>query len=119
MKLNKVLVHNIMGTKYVVKFGTREEIGLSPENLGLCRIYEKEILVCTEMGDCKTEKEWRAQTSEILAHELFHAYVNESGIDLEVDDAEEVMAYFYMKNWRKMNNSILAILDEIGLLDNI
>ena len=119
MIFNKTLVHNIMGTEYTVKFGSREEIGLSQENLGLCRIYEKEILVCTEMGDCKTSKEWGRQTTEILAHEIFHAYVNESGVDLEVEDAEEVMAYFYMKNWRKMNNSILGILDEMGLLDNI
>ena len=119
MELNKVLVHNIMGTEYTVKFGKREEIDLSDSNLGLCRVYEKEVLVCTEMGDCRTEKEWREQTTEILAHEIFHAYVNECGVDMEVNDAEEVMAFFYMKNWRKMNNSVLAILDEVGLLDNI
>lgn len=118
MTFNKTLTHNIMGCDYVVKFGRREDIGLGEENLGLCRIYEKEILVCTEMNDCKTSKEWKGQTSEILAHEIFHAYLNEAGVDLEVDDPEEVMAFFYMKNWRKMNNSILSILDEIGLLDN-
>ena len=43
-------------------------------------------------------------------------FINESGVDLE-PDIEEQIACFYMKNWRKMNNSILEVLDETGFLD--
>lgn len=46
----------------------------------------------------------------------FHAFINESDVDLE-PDIEEQIACFYMKNWRKMSNSILEVLDETGFLD--
>lgn len=67
-----------------------------------------------------TEYEKDKRAEEIVAHEIFHAYCNESGnesgIDID-DDTEEKFAVWYMKMWRKMNNSILQVLDENGLLD--
>ena len=78
--------------------------------------YSKEILICTEKGDC-TEEELKVKMQEVVAHELLHAYLNEAGVDLD-SGGEEKLCDFYMKNWRKINNSILEILDESGFLDN-
>lgn len=75
----------------------------------------KKILVKTDKEDCK-KKELEVRTQEILAHEIFHAYLNECGLELD-SQVEEQLANFYMKNWRKMNNSVLECLDELGLLD--
>lgn len=108
----KYFVHNVLGTPYEVKLGTREELNMSEENMGECKIYAKEILVCTEKGDCN-EKELELRVSEILAHEIFHAYCNEAGVDLSVE-AEEMLATFFMKNWRKMNDSILDAIARSG-----
>ena len=112
----KRLVHNIMGTSYEVLFSeNKEEIGMSEENSGECRVFSKKILVCTERGDC-TDEELSIKVQEIIAHEIFHAYVNEAGLDVE-PEVEEMFATFFMKNWRKMNYSILDFLDESGFLD--
>lgn len=113
--MNK-LIHSVLGTKYEVLLGDREEIGISKDNMGECRNYSKKILVSTEQDDC-TEEELMIRTQEIVAHEIFHAYANEAGLDL-TPDTEEMVANFFMKTWRKMNNSILEVLDESGFLDN-
>ena len=112
----KSLIHSVLGTDYEVLIGCREEINISEENMGECRVYAKKILVCTDQGDC-TEEELRVKVQEIVAHEFLHAYLNEAGVDL-TDGDEEKLCDFYMKNWRKLNNSILEVLDESGFLDN-
>lgn len=112
----KKLIHNVLGTDYEVLLGDREEIGIAEENMGECRVYAKKILVCTEKGDC-TDEELRVKVQEIVAHEFLHAYLNEAGVDIQNGDEEKVCD-FYMKNWRKLNNSILEVLDESGYLDN-
>ena len=109
------LIHNVLGTSYEVTLGERENIQLSEEYSGECRVYSKKIKVCTDAEDC-TEKELRVKVEEIVAHEFFHAYLNEAGLDLD-DNVEESLATFFMKNWRKINNSILEVLDESGFLD--
>lgn len=111
----KSLVHNVLGTPYTVKIGDREELNMSVENMGECRIYAKEILVCSEGEEDCSEKELEVKVQEIVAHEIFHAYCNEAGVDLDPDDEERV-ANVFMKVWRKMNNSILDVLDVSGYL---
>lgn len=111
----KKSVHNVLGTPYEVLLGNRDEINMSDENMGECRVYSKKILVCTEKGDC-TDEELEVRVQEIIAHEFFHAYANEAGLDLD-SDTEEMVATFFMKTWRKMSDSILAVLDETGFLD--
>ena len=112
----KTIIHNILGTPYTVLLGDREEIDIGKNNAGECRIYSKKILVCTEEGDC-TDSELIVKVQEIVAHEVLHAYLNEAGVDIDCGDEEKV-SYFYMKNWRNLNNSILEILDKSGFLDN-
>lgn len=108
--------HSVLGTPYTIKMGSRAETGLAEENMGECRIYSKTILVLIDKEEC-SEEELRVKVQEIVAHELLHAYLNEAGVDIENGD-EEKLCDFYMKNWRKLNNSILEILDVSGYLDN-
>ena len=90
----------ILGTPYIVKCGSREEIGLSVENDGECRIYSKEILVFDDKS--LSEEERSVKLQEVFAHEFLHAYFNEAGVDLE-PQVEENIACFFMKNWRKLS----------------
>ena len=112
----KKLIHSVLGTYYEVMLGEKDQLDMSEENMGECRSYSKKILVSTSQDDC-TEEELRVRTQEVVAHELFHAYANEAGLDLD-PDTEEKVASFFMKTWKKMNNSILEVLDESGFLDN-
>lgn len=89
---------------------------MSEENVGECRTYSKKIMVCTEDEEC-TEEELQKKVQEVLAHEFLHAYLNEAGV-LMGDEEEERLCDFFMKNWRKLNNSILEVLDESGFLDS-
>ena len=111
----KTLIHNVLGTPYKVMIGDKEDLNITEEYMGECRVYSKEILICVERGDC-TDEELRVKTQEILAHEIFHAYMNESGFEVD-EEVEERLASFFMKTWKKMSNSILDILDEINFLD--
>ena len=103
---------DIMGTEYAIKFGSKKFLGMSEENLGECKIFSKEILVCTEAQDCSAE-ELKVRTMEIIAHEVFHAYANEAGLDLEPNDEERV-ATFFMKNFDKMNDTIEELYQKWG-----
>lgn len=113
MKQSKV---SVLDTEYLVNIGERKEIGLSEENMGECRIYSKKINVLDSMDDCVLVSESEQRAREIIAHEIFHAFCNESGLAVD-DDTEELFATWYMKVWRKMSNAILQVLDENGLLD--
>ena len=95
----KKFVREIMGTPYIFKFGKREDINLKDEYLGLCCKYSKEILVSTDKGEC-TEEDLKVRTQEVVAHEILHAYLNECGLEIG-DVNEELLADFFMKNWRK------------------
>ena len=108
---------NVLGTDYDVQVGKRKELKrLSEGNMGECRMYDKELycLHSKEKGSSETERDVR--TCEIVAHEMFHAFANEAGLDLD-NDTEEKVAIFYMKVWRKMNNCILQVLDDNQLLE--
>ena len=105
-------VHNVLGTPYLVKIG--DEVEIDKDYVGMCKIYAKEILVNTK-AENYTEEELRVKVGEIVAHEIFHAYLNEAGLQLE-EETEELLADFYMKNWRKMSNSIFKVLDEANFL---
>ena len=109
------IIHNVLGTNYEVLVGEKAEIGLDEAHMGICKMYAKKILVHTGADDCD-ERELKQRTVEIIAHEIFHAYLCECGLDLD-EEVEERLADFYMKNWKKMSKSILDLLEESGFLD--
>ena len=111
----KKFIHNVLGTDYEVMIGNREELNIAEEHAGEVRVFAKQILICTSRGDC-TVAELRVKVQEVVAHEFLHAYFNEAGVDVE-ESNEESICSFYMKNWRKLNNSILEVLDQSGFLD--
>lgn len=113
--MKKSLV-NVLGEEYTCKLGERCEVGLSPDFEGECRPYLKELRVLHSLEGVDSVEEKDSRTEGIVAHEIFHAFVSESGLDIP-EDVEETLACWYMKMWRKMNNSILQVLDENGLLD--
>lgn len=108
------LKKDILGTTYTMQFsGDKKEIDLDEENMGECRGYSKEIKVYTGVEEV-TRAEFDQRTAEIISHEVLHAYLNEAGLDLG-EEAEERMCDFYMKNWRKLSNTILDVLDDLKI----
>ena len=110
----KSTAKDILGTTYLVKFGSKEEIEL-PENLaGACKVYTKRILISTDKGDCETNEEVKVSIEETLAHEVLHAFLNECGVILD-EENEEKICDFYMKNWRKLHSCIETILMKVDI----
>lgn len=106
------MLHSVLGTQYEVMFGLRKELDIHDDYMGECRTYAKQILICTDMGDCTVE-ELKVKVQEIIAHEFLHAYLNEAGVDID-NCTEENVCDFYMKNWRKLNDSILFMIKASG-----
>ena len=104
MKETKI---SILGSIYKVLFGKRKDIKLNEEYLGECRSYSREIKVCTDVLDCR-EDELKVRNLEVISHEVFHAYINEAGIELD-ENVEEMLASFYQKNHLKMEDTISEI----------
>ena len=102
----------ILGDKYTVKYGSREALQLNFNTIGECRVYEKKLLICTDLEDCK-EEELIERVKEVTAHEVLHAYFNSSGLELSSvapECVEEVLCSFYQKNHLKMEETISEII---------
>lgn len=112
----KTLHTNVLGVEYEVQVGKRKEIDIPKTLRGQCCPYLHKIMVEHSMRGVNTKEERDRYTSAVVAHEVFHAFVKESGLDLP-EDVEEKLAIWYEEHWRKMNNSITGLLDELGLLD--
>lgn len=72
---------NILGTDYEFK---RDDLNnpLLVQNDGVCRVYEKEIIVRKQdvlPGDGATDKEKKYRNDHVIRHELVHAFSEESG----------------------------------------
>ena len=106
-------VHSVLGADYSVMIGSRSDLNMPSEYCGLCKEYTKEILVCSDKENGISDVELRERVKEILAHEIFHAYLNEAGLILNHED-EERMCDFFMKNWRKLSYSMREIVIEVA-----
>lgn len=76
---NKV---NVLGTEYDIMKGNSF---LESKNLdGLCRVYDKEIIVRSKDSMLDPDDSYEAKArryKEVLRHELIHAFLSESGLD--------------------------------------
>ena len=107
----------ILGDKYIVKYGSREALQLKFNNIGECRVYEKKILICTDLEDCK-EEELIERVKEVTAHEVLHAYFNSSGLELSSvapECVEEVLCSFYQKHFLKIHKTVMDCLTKVEI----
>lgn len=71
---------NILGTDYTFKVDDLNNEGLA-QNDGLCRIYDKEIIVrATDYMAGLTEQSRQSRTDHVVRHELVHAVAQECGV---------------------------------------
>ncbi len=80
---------NILGTPYTFKVDDLNNEELA-QNDGLCRIYDKEIIVrATEYMAGLTDKSRQDRTDHVVRHELVHAVAQECGVSY--GDNEELV----------------------------
>ena len=113
--MKRITVVDVLGARYTVQIGTKEELGLSQDLIGSCEVYDKRISVflgSLEDGEPESVAEIRAR--EVIQHELAHAYIKESGMCL-TNEAEEMFCTFLETNLRKLMNSVLSVTDDFNL----
>lgn len=80
------MIVNILGTEYTFKTDDLNNRDLAMSD-GLCRIYEKEILLRKkEFMDAGTEKGTEYRFDHVIRHELIHAFAEESGVSYGDDE---------------------------------
>lgn len=105
---------DVLGTSYKFKYGHRDNLSMDEEHSGECRYYSKQVMIEHSMCDVESELERDNRSLEILAHEVFHAFTHESGLQLS-EKQEEDLACWYSRMWNKMNNVIYKVSNDMGL----
>lgn len=78
---------NILGTDYTFKVDCLNNYDLA-ENDGLCRIYDKEIIVrATEYMAGFSEQSRQCRADHVIRHELIHAVAQECGVPYGENEA--------------------------------
>lgn len=83
----------VLDQLYSVSVGNRSEIGLFDDRLGECNFYDKKIRIVGDLSEIvEPDVDFSGVLSEVIRHELSHAFLYESG---RVSDAEsEEMAEY-------------------------
>lgn len=87
---------NILGQDYEIKIMKEEENLKLKKADGICEFYSKEIIVCDVQEDDETFSNFQEYRNRVLRHELIHAFIHESGLDVMSDWArnEEMVDFF-------------------------
>lgn len=87
---------NILGQEYEVKIQNEEENPKLKKADGVCEFYSKEIIVCDAQEDEETFNNMQEYRNKVLRHEIIHAFIHESGLDVMSDWArnEEMVDFF-------------------------
>lgn len=87
---------NILGQEYKIKNQKEEENEKLKNADGICEFYSKEIIVCDIVEDKDTFSNFQEYRNKVLRHEIIHAFIHESGLDIMSEWArnEEMVDYF-------------------------
>lgn len=87
---------NILGQDYKIKNQKEEENEKLKNADGICEFYSKEIIVCDIAEDKDTFSNFQEYRNKVLRHEIIHAFIHESGLDIMSEWArnEEMVDYF-------------------------
>lgn len=104
----------ILGVPYKIHFVSKDEI---PEDDGQCNFYSKEIFIrkpedlfeSDNTVDCNCRKK---RLHEVIRHELVHAFLFESGLDVKYNE-DEVLVDWIAKQLPKINNAFDDIMGGI------
>lgn len=106
---------DVLGTTYTVEIGTKEELGLPKDLIGMCDVYNKVISVFLgELEENEPEGVAEIRAKEVIQHELAHAYIKECGMYID-GEQEEMICTFLEANLRKMTNSALDVMEDFDL----
>lgn len=90
----------ILGVKYKVTLGSKNEILIDPDCSGETRRYDKEILITT---DIHPDPEKNSEIVKgVIVHELTHAFLFESGMTLS-ETLEEMLVCWLERHFENLS----------------
>ena len=90
----------ILGVKYKVTLGNKNELLIDLEYSGETRRYDKEIVVTTDIHP-NPEKNLKI-VKGVLVHEFIHAFLFESGMTLS-ETLEEMLACWFERHFESIS----------------
>lgn len=110
--MNKTV--NILGTEYKIIYKDSKDDSILDDKQAYTNFLTKEIVMRTNLDEL-TESEQAIRDKRTLRHEILHAYLYESGLDLESSWArEEEMIDFFAIQFEKIHKTY----KNIGALEN-
>lgn len=107
---------NILGTEYTIEEHTVEEDSYLENCDGYCDKSTKEIVVSKQKPDNDlSDYEWYRK--KVMRHEIIHAFLYESGLDVCFKHADRYGHEETMVDWIAMQfPKILKVYEEVGCL---
>ena len=76
---------NVLGTVYTVEFKAEEEDEKLEDTNGYCDITSKRIVIRKVIRERKTIENLEVHYKNTVRHELVHAFIHESGLNVNSD----------------------------------
>lgn len=114
---------NILGTKYLFKFASRESDKYLAECDGYCDKTSNIIAVLSE--DPKSNYDnYKNYQKKVVRHEIIHAYLNESGLQENYEHSrqfghDETMIDWFAIQLPKINRTIKEVYSRMEESENI
>lgn len=91
---------DVLGTNYeIITLNERDRVMINLNADGYCDPSSKKIVVCSNESDFDDKSLYR---KEIIRHELIHAFLNESGIPINISFHNEDMVEWLAKQFPKI-----------------
>lgn len=87
--MNNIKSINVMGTEYKVLEKGKEEDKILEQADGYCDLYNKAIVIDKKLLANTSTKNASALRDSVMRHELVHAMMYESGLDLQCSYARD------------------------------
>ena len=96
---------NILGAEYEVLYQTEEENSKLRENDAICELYTKQIILAKKPHDIMDFDNIEEYWKKTLRHEIVHAFIFESGLSVNCNWNEELIADWIALQSSKLNEA--------------
>lgn len=95
--MNKPKEVSVLGTNYKIEFRNTEDDPELKQNTAYIDSSIKKIIISNPPDDVHTKENKEAVQNQLIRHELVHAFLYESGLDIGWAADESIVDYFALQ----------------------
>lgn len=108
---------NILGTEYSMEFCNMDDDPLLKKNDGYMDHSTKKIVICNKVDGCEI-KDFESYQKKVIRHEIIHAYFEESGLSVNVENPLMGVPEIYIDWFAIQAPKIYKTYAELGVLES-